>query len=65
VKALQYGYSQTTQSYVKLLDDLPVKLKVELSMTIHQKIYSGINFFREKEKNFIAWVGPILRRMNV
>jgi hypothetical protein len=42
-----------------------VKLKVELSMAIHQKIYSGINFFKEKEKNFIAWVGPILRRMNV
>jgi hypothetical protein len=34
-------------------------------MAIHQKIYSGINFFKEKEKNFIAWVGPILRRMNV
>jgi voltage-gated potassium channel Kch len=35
VKALQYGYSQTTKSYVKLMDDLPIKLRLELAMAIH------------------------------
>lgn len=43
------------------MEELPYKLKIELAMEIHKKIYRTIEFFKYKEKSFIAWVGPLLR----
>jgi len=43
------------------MEELPYKLKIELAMEIHKNIYRTIEFFKYKEKSFIAWVGPLLR----
>ena len=43
------------------MEELPYKLKIELAMEIHKNIYKSIEFFKYKEKSFIAWVGPLLR----
>ena len=52
---------------VQFMDELPHKLRNELAMVIYQKLYSGIKFFKqlEKDKSFIAWVSQILRAINV
>ena len=34
-------------------------------MQIHHDIYVNVEFFKTKEKNFIVWVGPLLKRFNV
>lgn len=47
------------------MDELPYKLRVELAMEIHKKIYETVNFFKDKEKSFIAWIGKLLRPINV
>jgi hypothetical protein len=47
------------------MDELPYKLKVELAMEIHKRIYETINFLKFKEKSFIAWIGKLLRPINV
>jgi len=30
-------------------------------MEIHKNIYHNINFFKAREKSFIAWIGPLLK----
>lgn len=44
----------------QFLEDLPHKLKIELALKIYQEIYIKIGFFYKKDKNFIAWIGPLL-----
>ena len=43
------------------MEELPYKLKVELAMEIHKKIYKTVSFFKHKEKNFIVWIVTLLR----
>ena len=45
------------------MDELPHKIKIELAMEIHKRMYETIGFFRNKEKSFIAWIGTVLRPM--
>lgn len=40
---------------------LPHKLKIEMSLYLHQKTYNTIFFFHDKSLSFIAWICPILR----
>ena len=47
------------------MEELPAKLRLELAMAIHKKMYSGIKFFNDKDKNFIAWISTFLRPINV
>ena len=63
-KALQYG-NQHAKGVVEFMDDLPTKLRIELAMAIHNKMYSNIKFFKDKDKSFIVWVGTLLKPMNV
>ena len=39
---------------------LPRRLKVELTVIIHHNTMKKIRYFQEKEKDFIAFVGPML-----
>jgi hypothetical protein len=36
-------------------------LKLDLSAVIHERMYESVEFLRGKEKNFLAWVGMILK----
>lgn len=47
------------------MEELPHKLKLELAMVIHEKMYSNVNFFQRKEKSFIAWIARLIRPMYV
>jgi hypothetical protein len=47
------------------MDELPTKLRIELAMAIHKKMYSNIKFFKDKDKSFIVWVETLLKPMNV
>lgn len=47
------------------MNELPYKLRIDLAMEIHKNIYSTIDFFKVKEKSFIAWIGPLLKPLNV
>lgn len=37
---------------------------MELAMVIHDKVYSGIHFFRGKDKSFISWMSTSLKRVS-
>ena len=47
------------------MQELPHKMKLELAMQIHKRMYETIFFFKNKEKSFIAWIGTVLRPTNV
>ena len=50
---------------VSFVEELPYKLRIELAYRIHQKIWSCVNFFKEKPKDFIAFVGHRLRPIRI
>ena len=44
-----------------LLDVLPYKLKVEISLYIYEKQYKSIKFFKGVTSSFITWFCPLLK----
>jgi hypothetical protein len=65
VKTVHYDHSRKQKDFIEFLDELPHKIKIELAMKIHEQMYLSIKFFMSKEKSFIAWVGTLLRPLNV
>ena len=47
------------------MEELPSKLRIELAMAIHEKMYSNIKFFQKRDHKFIVWVGAMLRPVNI
>jgi len=47
------------------MDELPHKLRLELAMAIHLKNYSTVEFFKGKDKSFIAWISTILKPLGI
>lgn len=47
------------------MEELPHKLRLELAMVIHTKLYSGVLYFHHKDKSFIAWISTLLRPINI
>ena len=46
---------------MNFVDDLPHKMKVEMSLFIHEKRFKKIKFFKNKTISFITWLCPLLR----
>ena len=43
------------------MDELPHKLKIEISLYLHEDTYKKINFLHDKSLSFIAWICPLLK----
>ncbi len=61
MKTLKYDHSKSQRDLTQFMGELPYKLKIELAMEIHKNIYVNIDFFKNRDKSFIAWIGPILK----
>ena len=60
--ALNYDHhSKNAEEYMIFLNELPVALKVELSVVMHSELVKSIQFFRHKPPHFIAYVAPLLK----
>eukprot|EP00347_Sterkiella_histriomuscorum_P023005 403336321 len=64
-KAIKYDHSKNHKDKIQFMEELPQKLKIELAMEIHKDIYHNIDFFKHQDKDFIFWVGPLLKHMQV
>ena len=64
-KNIQYNCRKKSKDLIRFLDDLPHKIRVELSMLMHSKMYSSINFFLKKDRSFLAWISTLLRPTSV
>lgn len=45
----------------KFVEDLPHKLRVEVSLYIYEQRYQKIRFFNNRNVSFILWMSPLLK----
>ena len=64
-RALKYGTAQKDDEKIDFLNDLPLNLRIELSVIMHKNVVSGIEFFRYKPATFIALIGPYLKPFHI
>lgn len=43
------------------MDELPYKLKEELQIFIHQRMYQDVTFFNCRDDTFLAWISAVLK----
>jgi CRP-like cAMP-binding protein len=43
------------------LNDLPLKLKTDVSLYVYKQRYESIDFFKSKDTRFIVWMSPQLK----
>lgn len=60
-KAIKYNQSSNQKDIMSFLDELPNKLRIELSKVIHDKLIEKLYFFKDQPSDFIAYVAPLLK----
>ena len=60
-RGIKYGLSKYNFDKIEFLDNLPLGLRVELSVIMHRSLVEGIDFFKNKPARFIAFIGPYLK----
>ena len=57
-----FGYSSRNQKdKMMFLQELPNKLRIELSQIMHDKVIQNLYFFRDQPSDFFAYVAPLLK----
>jgi len=64
-QSLQYDTEKDVTDVIKFVNDLPQRLKIELSVKIHREIIKHIPFFSERSKEFVVFIGPLLKPVRV
>lgn len=64
-KTIKYDHSKKQKYTINFMEELPHKLKLELAMIMMQRMYSGVSFFQDKEKSFLAWIARLIKPLNV
>lgn len=60
MKSLNYETSKDLKDTNKFVDELPHKLKIEVSLYIYEERYKKIKYFQGKTPSFISWLCPLL-----
>lgn len=60
-QSIQYEISRDVSNVHRFMDKLPYRLKLELSVKIHRETVMSIPFFYDRPREFIAFVGPMLK----
>jgi len=58
---MKYDFNKDQDDINQFVMELPHKLKLELSMYIHEKTYKKINSFKGRSSAFLAWICPLLK----
>lgn len=65
MRTVKYDHMKKSKDVMHFIEELPHKIRVELAMEIHKKIYETINFFKGKDQTFIIWIGTLMRPLNI
>ena len=60
-QSLKYDHRRNAMDRFEFLNELPNTLKLELSYMMHHEIIDSFPFFKDKSKQFVAYIGPLLR----
>lgn len=65
VSTVKYDHNRKQKNFKAFIDELPSKMKVELYAKIYQTMYVNVTFFKQQSRPFMAWVGAVIRPINV
>lgn len=65
VKSIKYDHSKKQKDVISFMEELPRKLKLELSLIMINQMYANVVFFRDKDKSFIAWIARLINPLNM
>ena len=60
-KVIKYDLSRNQKDKMDFLQELPNKLRIELSHIMHDSVISKMYFFKGQPNDFIAYVAPLLK----
>lgn len=58
---LNYEHQKDFQSINKFVEELPHKLRIEVSLYIYEERYRRIRFFKKMSASFISWICPLMK----
>ena len=56
-------YKNAGGNFKEFLDDLPEKIRLELSYEMHKDMLINLKFFEDKPENFVAEIGLVIRKV--
>jgi hypothetical protein len=60
-KSVKYDLMQDRNEINTFVEELPHKLKLEVSLFIHENLYKRIDILKGRSSAFIAWICPLLK----
>lgn len=60
-KVIKYDLSRNQKDKMNFLQELPNKLRIELSQIMHDSVIQKMYFFNKQPSDFIAYVAPLLK----
>jgi len=60
-KVIKFDLSRNQKDKMEFLQELPNKLRIELSQIMHDKVVQSLYFFKEQPSDFFAYVAPLLK----
>ncbi len=60
-KNIQYNHKKKSKDLLLFMDELPHRLRIDLSVKIHEKMHAHVQYFMKKDKTFICWISNILK----
>jgi hypothetical protein len=62
-KVIKFDLMRNQKDKINFLQDLPNKLRVELSQIIHDNIIKKMHFFRHATPDLVAFVTPMIKQI--
>lgn len=60
-RSLFYNEHHNNDSMSKLVNSLPLQLKMKLTAYVYQDKYTNLKFLKDKTTKFITWVCPLMK----
>ena len=60
-QSLRYNQKKDIEELNHFVEELPHKLKIEVSIYLHEKTYKLIPFLQNRSNSFKAWICPLLK----
>ena len=60
-KVIKFDLSRNQKDKMEFLQELPNKLRIELSQIMHDKVVQNLYFFKDQPSDFFAYVAPLLK----
>jgi hypothetical protein len=60
-RVIKYDTNINQKNKMNFMNDLPIKLRIELSQEMQDRLIQTLYFFKAQSKEFIAYVSPMLK----